>query len=130
MNEFYLVDTNAWIGFFEGRKGFSPKIREIMSDESWACFISIASIWEAAIKVGLGKLRLAYDLKTDLPRILEDNGFEILPLEFEDVVGVRDLPPVHGDPFDRIQAIQVQRRGWQMLSHDPIFDAYGIKRIG
>lgn len=126
----YLVDTNAWIGFLEGRHGFSPKIREIMVYENWACNISIASIWEATIKVGLGKLRLAYDLEYDLPHILEENGFNSLPIDFEDAVGVRKLPPVHGDPFDRIQVVQARRRGWKILSHDSLLDGYDIQRIG
>jgi PIN domain nuclease of toxin-antitoxin system len=124
-----MVDTNAWIGFFQGKKNFSPEIREIMVYENWACYISIASIWEASIKAGLGKLRLAYDLEHDLPRILDDNGFHILPVEFEDSVGVRNLPPVHGDPFDRIQVVQARRRGWKILSHDSLLDGYDVQRI-
>ena len=126
----YLVDTNAWIGFLEGRTSFSPAIREIMLYENWACTISIASIWEAAIKVGLGKLLLAYDLEKDLPRILEENGFSILSVELEDAAGVKDLPPHHGDPFDRIQVVQARRRGLKILSHDSLLDRYDIERIG
>jgi len=125
----YLVDTNAWIGFLEGKKNFSPEIREIMVYENWTCHISVASIWEASIKAGLGKLRLAYDLEHDLPRILDENGFQMLHVEFEDAVGVRDLPPVHGDPFDRIQVVQARRRGWKILSHDAILDGYDVQRI-
>ncbi len=125
----YMVDTNAWIGFFQGKKNFSPEIREIMVYENWACYISIASIWEASIKAGLGKLRLAYDLEHDLPRILDENGFQMLHVEFEDAVGVRDLPPVHGDPFDRIQVVQARRRGWKILSHDSLLDGYDVQRI-
>lgn len=126
----YLVDTNAWIGFLEGRSTFSPKIREIMVYENWACKISIASIWEASIKIGLGKLHLGYDLRHDLPCILEENGFSLLPLDLEDVAAVKDLPGHHGDPFDRIQVVQAQRRGWKILSHDVLLDHYDIKRIG
>ena len=100
-----------------------------MLDESWECGVSIASIWEAAIKVGLGKLKLPYDLAGDLSRILEDNGFEVLPVEFADAVGVRDLEQVLGDPFDRIQAVHAKRRRLCVISRDPVFDRYGILRI-
>jgi PIN domain nuclease of toxin-antitoxin system len=126
----YLVDTNAWIGFLEGRENFSPEIREIMTFENWACGVSIASVWEAAIKVGIGKLRLGYDLKKDFPRILEENGFQLLSIEFEDAVGVHSLPAHHGDPFDRIQIVQALRRNLTLLSHDTGLDAYNLPRIG
>jgi PIN domain nuclease of toxin-antitoxin system len=56
----------------------------------------------------------------DLPGILEDNGFEVLPVEFADAAGVRDLKPFPGDPFDRIQVVQARRRGFSVISRDPV----------
>jgi len=125
----YLVDTNAWIGFWEGRKDFSPSAKRIMIDSPESCFISIASIWEASIKMGLGKLKLPYDLKADLPGLLDENGFVLLPIELDDALGVDDLPPHHGDPFDRIMVIQAMRRSLRVISRDPAFDRYGLRRI-
>lgn len=100
-----------------------------MSEETIDCVISMATIWEAAIKVAIGKLKLPYDLEIDLPRLLDENGFAILQLEFSDATGVRNLEHIHGDPFDRIQVIQARRRGLQVVSRDPVFDQYGLKRI-
>ncbi len=125
----YLVDTNAWIALFEDSPSLSETAASLMESGAGACHVSIASIWEAAIKVGLGKLKLPYDLQQDLPRILVDNGFEVLPVEFEDAVGVRELAAHHGDPFDRVQAIQARRRGLTVISRDPVFERYGLKRI-
>ena len=125
----YLLDTNAWIGFFQGSGDFGKRAKSVMLDESWECCVSIAGVWEAAIKVGLGKLKLPYDLVDDLPRILEENGFGILPVELGDATGVLELKPVHGDPFDRIQVVQASRRGLGIISRDEIFDRYGVRRI-
>lgn len=125
----YLIDTNGWIGFFDGRPDFGKRAKLAILDEASECFVSIASIWEAGIKVGLGKLKLPYDLEKDLPRLLEENGFELLGLTVEDVTATKDLEPIHGDPFDRIQVIQARRRGWQIVSRDPVFDRYGLRRI-
>lgn len=125
----YLVDTNAWIALFENSPELTDAGASLMESAGSECFVSIASIWEAAIKVGLGKLKLPYDLAGDLPGILEDNGFEILAVEFADATGVRDLEQVHGDPFDRIQAVQARRRGFSVISRNPVFDRYGIRRI-
>lgn len=125
----YLVDTNAWIALFENSPELTDAGADLMESAGSECFVSIASIWEAAIKVGFGKLKLPYDLAGDLPGIMEDNGFEILPVEFADAAGVRDLEQLHGDPFDRVQAVQARRRGFSMISRDPVFDRYGIRRI-
>lgn len=56
-----LVDTNAWIAFFEDSPMLSDRAATLMESSEEVCFISIASIWESAIKVGLGKLKLPYD---------------------------------------------------------------------
>ena len=61
----YLIDTNAWIALFEDAPGLSDEAADLMETMSPNCFISIASIWEAAIKVGIGKLKLPYDLHGD-----------------------------------------------------------------
>lgn len=125
----YLVDTNAWIGFFEGSPDFGATAKKTMSAYPEDCLISMASVWEASIKIGLGKLVLPYDLRADLPRLFEENGFALLAVAFDDASGVVDLPRHHGDPFDRLMAVQALRRNLQVISRDPIFDSYGLRRI-
>lgn len=125
----YLVDTNAWIGFLAADKDFGRLARDAMETEPWECYVSLASVWEAAIKVGLGKLKLPYSLDRDLPRILEDNSFSILEPDWQAVTAVRDLEPVHGDPFDRIQVVQARRHRLDIISRDPVFDRYGLRRV-
>lgn len=125
----YLVDTNGWLGFFEGAEGFGRQARRTMEEDPGSCWISLASVWEAAIKVGLGKLKLAYDLEKGLPRLVERNGFQFLGLDLEDAAAVRSLDPIHRDPFDRIQVCQARRLGSTVLSSDPVFEKYGLKRI-
>jgi len=125
----YLLDTNAWIAFFQDSKDLSDRAAEIMESDSGRCWISLASVWEAAIKVGLGKLKLAYDLEKDLPRLVERNGFHFLGLELGDAAAVQALEQIHRDPFDRIQVCQARRLGSTVLSSDPVFEKYGLKRI-
>jgi PIN domain nuclease of toxin-antitoxin system len=125
----YLVDTNAWIAFFENASVLSDRAATLMESPSDTCHVSVASIWEAAIKVGIGKLKLPYDLEADLPRILEENSFALVGIDLVDAVAVKDLDPLHGDPFDRIQVAQARRRGWTVISRDPIFERYGLRRV-
>ena len=125
----YLIDTNAWIGFLAGDRDFGPHARDVMENEPWECQVSLASIWEAAIKVGLGKLKLPYSLDEDLPRIFDENGFEILVPDWSTVTAVQHLEHLHGDPFDRIQVAQARQRRLDMISRDPVFDRYGLRRV-
>lgn len=125
----YLIDTNAWIGFFEGTADFGAAAKKTMSEHSGDCLISMASVWEASIKIGLGKLALPYDLRTDLQALIEQNGFTLLPVEFDDTTGVIDLPRHHGDPFDRLMAVQALRRNLRIISRDAAFEPYGLQRI-
>jgi PIN domain nuclease of toxin-antitoxin system len=101
----YLIDTNAWLAFFEDSPILSNEAAEIMESGA-VCLISIASVWEASIKIGLGKLKLPYDLRADLPRLLDENGFALLEIDMEDALAVVDLRRHHGDPFDRLMAVQ------------------------
>jgi PIN domain nuclease of toxin-antitoxin system len=125
----YLVDTNAWIALLEDSPQLSDRAAGLMESGSHDCFVSLASVWEAAIKVGLGKLKLGYSLDTDLPRLFEENGFEVLSPDWRAVTAVQHLEPVHGDPFDRIQVVQARQRGLEMISRDPVFDRYELRRI-
>lgn len=93
------------------------------------CFISVASIWEASIKVTIGKLKLPYDLQQDLPRLIEENGFQVLPVETDDALAVVDLARNHGYSFDRIMVVQATRRSLRIISSDPVFDTYGVRRF-
>lgn len=125
----YLLDTNAWIAFFQDSKDLSDQAAEIMEADSGRCWISLASVWEAAIKTGLGKLKVDYDLEKDLSRLVERNGFHFLGLELGDAAAVQALEQIHRDPFDRIQVCQARRLGSTVLSSDPVFEKYGLKRI-
>ena len=125
----YLLDTNAWIAFFQDSKDLSDRAAEIMESDSGRCWISLASVWEAAIKTGLGKLKVDYDLEKDMSRLVERNGFHFLGLELGDAAAVQALEQIHRDPFDRIQVCQARRLGSTVLSSDPVFEKYGLKRI-
>ena len=125
----YLVDTNAWIAFLEDSPHLSDRAAELMESGRNDCFVSLASVWETAIKASLEKLKLPYSLDGDLPRLFEENGFEVIVPDWRAVTAVQHLEPIHGDPFDRIQVVQARQRGLDIISRDPVFDRYGLRRI-
>jgi len=124
-----LLDTNGWIGFFNGDKRFSALAKQILLDGDTRVYVSVASVWEASIKMGLGKLKLPYDLEMDLPQLFEENEFEVLPISLWQATTVKDLDKIHGDPFDRIQVVQARQLQLNVISRDAVFDHYEVRRI-
>jgi len=82
-----------------------------------------ASLWEVAIKRGLGR----EDFRAD-PRLLRrgllDNGYRELPITSEHAVAVDGLPPLHKGPFDRILVAQATVEGVALLTADPLVGQY------
>lgn len=123
-----LLDTHTIIWFIDGSKEISREAREEIESENAANFISIASLWEMAIKISLGKLVL----RTPFNQIsikLAENGFAILPVTFEDTLIVSALPFHHRDPFDRLIVAQSMTNKLSVISKDDLFSYYSIKVI-
>lgn len=100
-------------------------IREFVEDARAVVLVSAVSVWEAAIKSALGKLRVP----DDLPARLDEFAFERLPVTDDHAWAVRTLPLVHNDPFDRLLAAQAICERADVVSADSVFDAYGVTRI-
>jgi PIN domain nuclease of toxin-antitoxin system len=90
----------------------------------------VVSIWEAAIKSGLGKASFETDPRL-LRRRLLDNAYIELPLLSSHAVAIDLLPPIHKDPFDRILVAQATVEGITLLTVDPLVARYPgpIKRV-
>lgn len=125
-----LIDTQALIWFAENSPNLSQRAVTLVDDSQTARLASVASLWEMAIKIGLGKLSL---LSGNLPQfisILQANQIELLPITWEDAPAVADLPQLaHKDPFDRLIAAQCLRLDLTLVSVDEAFDDYGVRRV-
>lgn len=121
----YLLDTHALIWFFENDKQLPERIRSVITDGNNTIYASIASIWEIAIKVGLGKLELT--LTTDaIFEQIEKDDFILLAITNEPINIVQTLPHHHRDPFDRMIIAQAQAADCTIISRDAAFDAYDV----
>ena len=125
----YLLDTHTVLWFLPDAPELPDAVASRIEAEDAVNHVSMASIWEMAIKVSLGKLAVPYSLESDLPGILEESGFAMLNLSFHHLGSVARLPFHHRDPFDRVLIAQAQIEGLILLSRDPSFDAYGVTRI-
>lgn len=123
-----LLDTHAFLWFAADDPRLSPEAKRLLSDASNALTLSVASLWEMAIKVRIGKLAL--DLS--IPQLIESaqqRDIEILPVKSEHVVCLTELALYHRDPFDRILIAQALTEHLHIVSRDSILDRYGVPRI-
>jgi PIN domain nuclease of toxin-antitoxin system len=117
-----LVDTHALLWWLIDDDALSRTAREALSDPATDVLVSTASLWEIAIKRALGKL----SVPDDLPGHIEAQGFGWLAVQAEHAWRVRDLPPHHRDPFDRLLVAQALVEQMPIVSADPRFAAYGV----
>src|SRR5438105_1081265 len=92
-------------------------------------FVSVATCWEIAIKIGLGRLDLGEPATTLLPRELAANHFDLLDIELRHATFVETLPPHHRDPFDRLLIAQAIIEAIPIVGVDVAFDAYGVRHL-
>jgi len=108
-----LIDTHILIWFLEGNKLLPKLRRQIIANPQNDIFVSIASLWEIAIKISIGKLTLAKPLADIIKQITIEN-IEILLIVPEHTLQVSALPFHHRDPFDRIIIAQLLKRRWKI----------------
>jgi PIN domain nuclease of toxin-antitoxin system len=124
-----LLDTHAMIWFFQDDPRLSGTARSVIEDPANRKVISLATCWEIAIKVGLGKLNLGEPTRPYLERAIALNNFELLAISLEHATEVEGLPQHHKDPFDRLLIAQAIVEGIPIISADAAFDNYPVRRI-
>lgn len=97
-----LLDTHIFLWFVFAELQQNPYVRTLIRDGANVKFLSMASVWEMAIKHSIGKLSLTQPFDQFLSEQIGRNGFRLLPITFEHVVQVSSLPLHHRDPFDRL----------------------------
>ena len=123
-----LIDTHTLIWFLNGEKDLSEKAKQAIEDKDAVNFVSIASLWEIAIKISLGKLELSVPFYKISEQIM-NNGFQILPITFEDTLILSSLPFNHRDPFDRIIISQSISSNLTIISKDSSFKSYPVALV-
>ncbi len=124
-----LLDTYAFLWFINGDARFSTTARALIEDSANTSSISVASIWEMAIKVSIGKLTFRQPFTTLLPQQLERNGIALLGITIDHALAVTALPFHHRDPFDRLLIAQAMTEQLPLVSADVVFDSYAVTRL-
>ncbi len=124
-----LLDTHAFLWYLNGDENLSDKARKSIEKKNSVIYISIASIWEISIKIGLKKLKIDVSLE-ELENQISLNNFIILPIKFEHIIELSKLGNHHRDPFDRILIAQSLTEKITVITKDAHFNHYkGINSI-
>jgi PIN domain nuclease of toxin-antitoxin system len=118
-----LLDTHLLLWAAAGSFRLSAQVRALLDDKRNEPVFSVASIWEIAMKSGLGRQDFHVNPRL-LRRGLLDNGYLELPIASEHVVAIDGLPPIHKDPFDRLLVAQSIIEGITLLTVDPLVGQY------
>lgn len=118
-----LLDTHILLWAAIQPERLSGKAIELLGRQENELFFSAASLWEIAIKRGLGRDDFNVDASV-LRRGLLDNGYSELPVASEHAITVGTLPAIHKDPFDRILIAQAMVEGITLLTADVLVAQY------
>jgi PIN domain nuclease of toxin-antitoxin system len=118
-----LLDTHLLLWAAGKPNRLTPTARKLIVSPSNELLFSAASVWEVAIKRGLGRSDFEADPRL-LRRGLLDNGYAELPIVSDHVVAIESLPPIHKDPFDRLLVAQATVEGITLLTADSVVAEY------
>lgn len=126
-NKTYLLDTHILIWFLHNDVKLSKQALEII--ETADVVVSIATIWEIAIKTSLGKLTLAEPFADFFPKQLQINDIKVLHASIEHLKQVNQLEFIHRDPFDRLIISQAMVEDMILISKDTVFADYDVQLL-
>ena len=121
-----LLDTHAVLWWLDDDPRLSPHAREAIEDPANQVFVSTASLWEIAIKIRIGKLRV--DL-ADVIALLPQQGFRLLDIKTDHLQVLATLPAHHRDPFDHLLIAQAITEELTFLSNDRHVKSYPVASI-
>jgi PIN domain nuclease of toxin-antitoxin system len=124
-----LLDTHAFLWFFLGDSRLSTTARSAIESAANQNVLSIASLWEIAIKVSLAKITFAGDFQSVIYQALADTSATVLPITVPHLLEVSRLPFQHRDPFDRLIAAQARMDNLSIVTADEVFAEYNVDRI-
>jgi PIN domain nuclease of toxin-antitoxin system len=122
-----LLDTHVLLWWLSDDRKLAKNAREIIANPDNEVLVSSASVWEVAIKTTLGRIEVELG---DLEDAIAHNGFRSLPIGFRHALTAGRLPAAHRDPFDRMLVAQANVEELRVVSHDRMFERYGLAAAG
>jgi PIN domain nuclease of toxin-antitoxin system len=124
-----LLDTHVFLWFISGDRRLDVKYAETIRDSTNTVYLSVVSVWEAAVKHAIGRLPLPADPTVYLPTQRVRHGIMSLPLDESSVAGIPNLPSLHRDPFDRMLVCQARHHDLTLITFDKLIGSYPVKTL-
>ncbi|TYQ28691.1 type II toxin-antitoxin system VapC family toxin [Pseudanabaena sp. UWO311] len=124
-----LLDTHAFLWFIEGNQNLSLTAKNAIESPTNQRYLSIASLWEIAIKVSIGKLEIGMTLTELVNREVYGNAIEMLEIQSHHLDTLAGLPFHHKDPFDRLILSQGLTEKMPIVTKDGLFANYPVTLI-
>ena len=118
-----LLDTQVALWTITDNPKLSQKARDLIQSPKTSVWVSVANIWEIAIKHALGRGDMPVSSQ-DALRYFQESDYRFLPVEAEHAVAVEELPMHHQDPFDRILVAQALVEPMRLMTHDSLVALY------
>ncbi len=123
----YIIDTHAILWYLRDSDELSKKARKIIDNEE-QIFISIATLWEIAIKHSIGKLDLEFSI-SQIENLCAEKNISILPIKAAHLDELEKLPNHHNDPFDRLIICQARTEDLSIITRDTIIPKYPVQTV-
>jgi PIN domain nuclease of toxin-antitoxin system len=121
-----LLDTHILLAYIERRtESFAAGTRRLLEDPAGEFFVSVASLWEIAIKQRIGKLQLTPSLEM-LPDLIDAMNMELLPITARHVLTAVEPEPLTRDPFDRLLLAQCQIEDLRLITLDRVIVSHPL----
>lgn len=125
----YLLDSHVLLWWWFEPDRLSGAVRELLSDPATPVLVSAASVWELSIRHQQGKLPELNGVITDIPGLLQADGFEALPICLAHGLRAGGYSQGHRDPFDRMLAAQAELDRLVLLSADPQLSTFPCQTL-
>ena len=122
-----LLDTHTLIWTLFDSGNLSENAKKALSSGKKA-FVSVASLWEIAIKQSIGKIKLDITIN-EIAQKCDEYHITILPITAEHLDRIKDLPDIHKDPFDRLLIAQAATENMTLITKDTIIPQYKVETI-
>ena len=125
----YLLDTSIVLWSVVEEHKLNSRVRGLLSSAESVLYLSVASVWEVAIKYYLGGLPLHEEPEIFIPEVIQAMGMQSLDINYTHAIEAGRLPAHHRDPFDRMLVAQARTEGMILLTADRIFRKYDVEQV-
>ena len=124
-----LLDSHAFLWYLLDDDHLPQRVKDLVEDPAVHVTVSVTSQWELMLKAMAGRLRLPDAPERFLVDLPDEAGFRVIHVQSRHVAALADLPPIHGDPFDRMLVAQALVEDMDLVTGDETLHRYPVRTL-